>query len=110
MPADLQALTDPEPAVDEEFLELVCADEELLRAEFDAIIAQEWASTPPPADPPTAAPRPTPPARAREPARGGWSNLRRARRPGDDAWGRQRSPPRRLAAPRERREGKSEGR
>ena len=33
-------------SVDEEFLDLVCADEELLRAEFDAIIAQEWSSSP----------------------------------------------------------------
>jgi hypothetical protein len=33
---------------DEQFLDLVCADDELLRAEFDAIIAAEW-PTPPPA-------------------------------------------------------------
>ena len=29
------------PSVDEEFLELVYADEQLLRAEFDAIVARE---------------------------------------------------------------------
>ncbi|MGZ6838948.1 MAG: hypothetical protein ACXVHC_00590, partial [Frankiaceae bacterium] len=34
-------------SVHEEFLELVCGDEQLLRAEFDAIIAQEWGSRPP---------------------------------------------------------------
>jgi hypothetical protein len=37
--------------VEEQFLELVLADEELLRAEFDAIIAAAW-SGPPPSPPP----------------------------------------------------------
>ena len=32
--------------VDEQFLDLICADEDLLRAEFDAIIAAEWPSPP----------------------------------------------------------------
>jgi hypothetical protein len=32
---------------DEQFLERVYADEDLLRAEFDAIIAAEWPSPPP---------------------------------------------------------------
>ena len=32
---------------DEEFLALVCADEQLLRAEFDAIVAAEWPGPPP---------------------------------------------------------------
>ncbi len=36
--------------VDEEFMALVCADEELLAAEFEAIIAAGWS-------PPTAVPR-----------------------------------------------------
>jgi hypothetical protein len=31
-------------AMDEQFCELLCADEDLLRAEFDAIIAAEWPS------------------------------------------------------------------
>ncbi len=31
----------------EQFLDLLCADEALLRAEFDAIIAAEWPSPPP---------------------------------------------------------------
>jgi hypothetical protein len=43
--------TDPR----EEFLALLCADEDLLRAEFDAIVAANW-------DRPTP-PRPTPPRR-----------------------------------------------
>jgi hypothetical protein len=34
---------------DELFLELLCADEDLVRAEFDAIIAAEWFSPAPPA-------------------------------------------------------------
>jgi len=35
------------PGTDEQFIELVCADEDLVRAEFDAIIAAEWPSPPP---------------------------------------------------------------
>jgi hypothetical protein len=34
-----------------EFIDVVCADEELLKAEFDAIIEAAWAGTPPD-DPP----------------------------------------------------------
>ncbi len=34
--------------IEEEFLALVCADEELLRAEFEAIIAEEWGTPGPP--------------------------------------------------------------
>ena len=34
--------------VDEEFMALVCADEELLDAEFEAIIAAGWPPPPPP--------------------------------------------------------------
>jgi hypothetical protein len=37
--------------VDEQFLALMCSDEDLLRAEFDAIITAEWPS------PPTTTPR-----------------------------------------------------
>jgi len=33
-------------SVDEQFLTLMCSDEDLLRAEFDAIIAGEWPSPP----------------------------------------------------------------
>jgi hypothetical protein len=33
--------------VDEQFLALMCSDADLLRAEFDAIIAAEWPSPPP---------------------------------------------------------------
>ena len=48
--------------VDEDFVQLVCADEQLLRAEFDAIIDREWPARHPPAQPaagpPTTGPDP----------------------------------------------------
>jgi hypothetical protein len=34
--------------IDEEFFALIYSDEELLRAEFDALMAAEWSSPPPP--------------------------------------------------------------
>lgn len=88
--ADASALP---PSVDEEFLQLLCAEEELLRAEFDAIIAAEWPSPPP-----------------TEPARGAGGQRRphhprlrcgdsvaappnQPRRPGIGGWAGQRSPP-----------------
>jgi hypothetical protein len=42
--------TGPDAAlsIDDAFLELWCADEDLMRAEFDAIIAAEWPTAPPP--------------------------------------------------------------
>jgi len=73
--------------VDEEFMALVCADEELLAAEFEAIIAAGWS-------PPTAVPRgggTGRPAVACPPdfvCRGCRPSLRPSRLPG-----RQRSPP-----------------
>jgi len=51
----------PWSAVDEAFLDLVCSDEEWLRAEFDAMVAAEWGSVqrpPPRPDSPTPPPRP----------------------------------------------------
>jgi len=80
-------------ATKEEFLAILCSDEDLLRAEFDAIIAAEWPSLPP--DPPeddgalerspgTARHQPTG-ARVRLP--------NRPRHPGIGGWARQRSPP-----------------
>jgi len=75
------------------FLDLVYADEELLRAEFDAIIEQGW-------DPPVPE-RPTPPlrpAKARPPRRRARQRPPHARPAAHPAaeWGaRQRAPPRR---------------
>jgi len=50
------------PRIDEQFLDLICSDDELLAAEFDAIIAAEW-PTPP-------ASRPRPGASGDKPERG----------------------------------------
>jgi len=41
------------------FIDLICQDDDLLRAEFDALIAASW--DPPPAAPPPAPPRRPPP-------------------------------------------------
>jgi hypothetical protein len=51
--------------VEDQFLELVLADERLLRAEFDAIVTQEWPSLPPPRAPKKGWPAPQP--RPRQP-------------------------------------------
>jgi hypothetical protein len=80
-------------SMDEEFLELLCADEELLRAEFDAIIAAEWPGPPPaePNDGADAARRPRRARRSRQASAAGLPN--QPRHPGMDGWSRQRSPP-----------------
>jgi hypothetical protein len=51
MPAIGPSVVAARRVIEEQFLELVLADEELLRAEFDAIIAAAW-SGPPPSRPP----------------------------------------------------------
>jgi len=43
--------TDLAGTLEEQFIELVCSDEDLLRAEFEAIVAAEWPA-PPSAPPP----------------------------------------------------------
>ena len=78
--------------VDEAFLALVCADDDLLLAEFGAIVGAGWPPTCSPEQPAAPAGRPGSPARGRrdrgEPA------LRAPRsRVGIDALGRERSPP-----------------
>ena len=75
------------------FVELVCADEDLLRAEFDAIVAEEWPS-PPPAEPvrgPDGQPAPRRAWRRDEARR--VAVRRRPSGPGVGGWARQRSPP-----------------
>ena len=75
---------------DEEFTDLVSHDEDLVRAEFDALIDAAW-HTPPPADPPAPAasdPAGRPPAAAPGPAH----QVRDGRTPEAPADG-QRSPP-----------------
>jgi hypothetical protein len=81
------------------FIDLVCRDEDLLRAEFDELIAEFWATTsepaPPPKPPPPAPSRPTPPPR--RPA-GAIEDEPTAPTPVPvpaPRWNRQRSPPNR---------------
>jgi len=75
----------------DEFLALVCADQEWLRAQFDAIIAAEWPS-PPPVQPGRgdAAKPPPGPAAPRRPAS---RPPNPSRHPGAGGWARQPSPP-----------------
>lgn len=79
----------------DEFLALVCADEDLLRAEFEAIVDENWARPPP-----------VPPNRRRRstgPPIVGWPRTTPNRPPRVSVrratWGRQRAPPRRLVEP-----------
>jgi hypothetical protein len=79
-------------AAEDEFLAILCSDEELVRAEFDAIIAAEWPSLPP--DPPADDDAPTgSPGPARHRARGARMRPHRPRHPGVGSWARERSPP-----------------
>jgi len=93
-------------SLEEEFLDLVCADEELLRAEFDAIIAQEWGGRRPPPARPRAAGGTGGPHPRHTAWRGSSPSQRRPRHPGAGGWRRQRSPPRhtRANAPNQRSE------
>jgi hypothetical protein len=89
----------PALAADEQFLALLCADEELLRAEFEAIIAAEWPTTP--TRPPAGRNACVPPGGG---ARAGGSASTmpppdRSLCPGGPGWVRQRSPPDRRAQP-----------
>jgi hypothetical protein len=82
--------------VQETFLELVYADEELLRAEFDAIIAEEWGQpTPPARRRPTRPPVPPPQRRDRQHGSAGGSTRRPGRQhhPAGEGRSRQRAPP-----------------
>ena len=76
----------------EEFLELVCADEELLRAEFDEIVAQQWISPPPPGEPRAASPTGGPSPQLTGPVDAAWSRPRPCHLV-IHGWRRQRSPP-----------------
>jgi hypothetical protein len=79
-------------AVHEQFLSLVCEDEELLAAEFDEIVAHAWDG-----------PHPPSPGQPAGPAAEGWDTHRpqgprrrlpaRPGHPGADAWARERGPP-----------------
>lgn len=100
MPQILQeASVDAARSSQEQFVELMCADAELVRAEFDAIIAAEWSQPPP--DEPDSGPPPEPPPRGpRRLASGQTPGLpNQKRRTGISASSRQRSPPRHPAPP-----------
>jgi hypothetical protein len=77
-------------SIDEQFLELLLAHEDLLRAEFDEIITREWPGSPP--DRPGSGVRPRYPeeTRRRVPAAG---LPGQPRRPCVRSWPRQRAPP-----------------
>jgi hypothetical protein len=82
---------------EDQFLDLICSDEELVRAEFDAIVAAGWpgASADPPRDDVPRADRPLSAARSTRSARRS-KRLRptgRAQFASVNAWARQRSPP-----------------
>jgi hypothetical protein len=82
-----------EPSVDDQFLDMVCADADLLRAEFEAIVAAEWLTppmTPHPQHPARVPPRPSQ-TRRHLPCSG--QVRQRPCHPGIGGWARQRSPP-----------------
>jgi hypothetical protein len=82
-------------AADEEFLAIVCAEEDLLRAEFDAIIAAGWPSPSPdpPADDNAVQRSPGPARRQPNVGQARLPNRAPGRHPGIGEWSRQRSPP-----------------
>ena len=86
-------------SVEEQFLDLVCSDADLVRAEFDAIIAAGWPERP---VPPTRSPVPRPPVPPAD-GPGGWVVISVAgpvSEPGaPGTGGRERSPPRRGQRP-----------
>ena len=88
--AEADTRVDPDRA----FLELICADDDLLRAEFDAIVAASWVGPP---DRPRPVPTPRPPAPAAP--MGQWLRAKVPTTPpvptgpGDGQRRRERSPP-----------------
>ena len=86
-------MTSTERTTAADFLAVLCADEELLRAEFDAIVDANWGAPPPvpparPGGPDRRPALPRPPRLSRRPPVG--------RRPAGRAPARERSPPRTL--------------
>jgi hypothetical protein len=79
--------------VEEKFLDLVYADEELLRAEFDAIIAEEWGQPTPPARRRPARPPAPPPQRHERHHGSAGGPPGRQHHPAGEGRSRQRAPP-----------------
>ncbi len=80
-------------AADDVFLAIVCLDEDVVRAEFDAIIAAEWPDPPPDEPAEHDAVIHSPDAGRQRPANGRAPLDDRPRHPGIGGWSRQRSPP-----------------
>ena len=77
-------------AVDQAFIDVILADDDLANAEFEAIIAAEWPTT----EPPEPAGHPHRTYGSRRPhARRNHEHRARSQRPGTEAWSRERSPP-----------------
>jgi hypothetical protein len=80
------------PPAEREFIDLVCQDEQLLRAEFDALIAASWPTPPRPVPPaPPQRPAPLEPGRSALTADDRPTPTRHV--PDADRWRRQRGPP-----------------
>jgi len=91
--------------VDEQFLDLIYSDQELLAAEFNAIIAAEWPS--PPANPHGRGATDRPPPVGQPTAQPTLPTTRASRpqHPDTGGWARQRSPPPRQARTHDRKAG-----
>jgi len=87
VPGDLTAGT-----VGDEFLDLICNDLELLRVEFEAIVAAEWPSPPKLSGRGPTRARPVN-REAHRPVKGAHAAVSQPRRPGIGGSARQRSPP-----------------
>ena len=90
---------------DEQFLDLLFAEADLLRAEFDAIIAAEWPTPPSAPGRSEGLDQHTRPGRWPRDAAASLSLANRPHHPGIGGWGRQRSPPAR--GPRQAKTGKA---
>jgi len=85
--------TTGDTTVDEQFLDLVCNDQDLLAAEFDAIIAAEWPSTPAKTPRRGATGGNPSSGAARDATASDAGPAARPQQPGVGGWARQRSPP-----------------
>lgn len=81
------------PSTSDLFLELLCADEDLLRAEFEAIVAAEWPSPPPDQPAESNIARQGPPGSSSSTRGRPAAPPSRPRHPGAGEGSRQRSPP-----------------
>ncbi|MEV6596809.1 hypothetical protein AB0M36_08095 [Actinoplanes sp. NPDC051346] len=79
------------PLAGSAFIDLVCHDEQLLRAEFDELIAASWQT--PPGPPPPASPQRSAPAAGHSFAPVIEAERRLTHREPDNGWRHQRSPP-----------------